>query len=85
MIHADETKIAEIIAADSEMLRAMHRFLYLVIGDDDMDPILEALPAMIAAHSPFENEAALVAVVERETLRQLHKLALSRLPARGSA
>ena len=85
MIHATADEVASILAADHEMLRQMGAFLDAVTGDADVGPILAALPEMIAKSSPFEDERALVAVVQRETLQALHALALSRLPARGSA
>jgi hypothetical protein len=85
VIHPDADQIAEVIANDHAMLRQMHRFLYAVIGDADIGAILEELPAAIAAHSPFADERALVAVVQRETLQALHVLTLSRLPTKGNA
>jgi hypothetical protein len=85
MIYADASRISEVIAGDAEMLRVLHAFIFAVIGDDDLGTILDDLPAAIAAYSPFEDEAALIEVVRVETLQALHALALSRLPARGSA
>jgi hypothetical protein len=85
MIHADAARIASIIAADAALLHELHVFLDAVIGEADIGVILGELPAAIAAHSPFENEAALAATVRRETLLVLHALALHRMPAMGRA
>jgi hypothetical protein len=85
VIHATADQVAEAIANDAEMLRQMHHFVFAVIGDADIGEIIAALPQAVAGCSPFENEAALIEAVKRETLQALHALALSRLPARGTA
>jgi hypothetical protein len=85
MIHASASKIAETIANDRDVLLAMNTFLAAANLGDAVGEILEALPAAIAASSPFESEADLTVTVHRETLLALHALALRRLPARGRA
>jgi hypothetical protein len=85
VIHADASSISKAIVDVPALLRALHDFIGAVIGDDDLGSILEVLPEMIAAHSPFTDEGALIEAVRAETLQALHTLALSRLPARGSA
>ena len=86
MIEASADQIAQVLAGDAELMRDLHNFLGAVLGDDgDVAEVLEDLPKIIAGFSPFENEAALIAIVKRETLELLHALALHRLPARGNA
>jgi hypothetical protein len=85
MITATADQVAEAIANDPEMLRQMHHFVFAVIGDDDLGTLLEELPAAIAQHSPFADEAALIEVVRAETLQALFGLTLRVLPARGTA
>jgi hypothetical protein len=85
MIHATADQIKEIIVADPTLLRELHRFLQAVDIDNDLVAMLGELPAAIAVHSPFADEAALTETVRREMLAALHGLSLRRLPPQGNA
>jgi hypothetical protein len=89
MIYADASKISEVIAADPIFLHGVLAELDQIFDADRVHNIigqlLEALPEEIAAHSPFRDEADIVAAVKLETRRALHRLTLDALPARGLA
>ena len=85
MITATASEIAKAIVGDPALLRAMHGFVEKVTGDADIGALLDELPAAIAAHSPFVDEAAMTEAVKREMLLALSALALRVLPPQGNA
>jgi len=85
MITATADQISAIIVGNPVLLRELHAFLGAADIDDDLGAILDELPAAIAAHSPFADEAAMTEAIKRETLQALRALALRRLPAKGTA
>lgn len=53
MIHADASKISEIIAGDTTLLREMHRFLQAADIDNDLVAFLDELATAVAGSSPY--------------------------------
>ena len=87
MIEVSVDQIRQIIASDTELLRALHRFFDGIAGDLDADfaCLLDDLPKAVASRAPFATEADLSETVRREMVTALASLALQMLPARGSA
>jgi hypothetical protein len=87
MIHVGAAQIRQIICSDTELLRVLHRFFDTIAGDLDADfnALINDLPKVVAAGSPFATEADLTETVRREMLSALHVLTLQMLPARGNA
>jgi hypothetical protein len=89
MVTATADQIREIIIADPIFLHAalaeLDQIFDAVRVDNIIGQLLEALPEEIAAHSPFRDDADIVATVKLEARRALHRLTLDALPARGLA